>query len=352
MIQIRISRPEDVTRQRELWRLAFGDEGAYVDNFYRTYYRPERMLLLEEDGEVQAMTAWFDTTFVVPERGRYRAAYLYAVATHPEARGRGLAGQLLAGADRIFREWDIPAVTTVPAEPSLHRFFGRNGFRECFVDGQFSLPRNGRATLLAGAALERLSPGEYRDLREELLAGTAHIDLPREALAYQAGACALAPGGGLYAVQTPHGRAALCAEGMESGELVQAVCRRLKPACVVAVDALASRSLKRLCRTVQLSDTGIAPGSGVGNHRAALDRASLGAPVLAVGVPTVVDGATLAADLLGTAELPPLGEGRDLLVTPKDIDSQVSDMAKVIGYGIGLALHPGLRVEDLDLLLS
>ena len=66
----------------------------------------------------------------------------------------------------------------------------------------------------------RLSPGEYRDLREELLAGTAHIDLPREALAYQAGACALAPGGGLYAVQTPHGRAALCAEGMESGELL------------------------------------------------------------------------------------------------------------------------------------
>ena len=117
-------------------------------------------------------------------------------------------------------------------------------------------------------------------------------------------------------------------------------------------DALASRSLKRLCRTVQLSDTGIAPGSGVGNHRAALDRASLGVPVLAVGVPTVVDGATLAADLLGTAELPPLGEGRDLLVTPKDIDSQVSDLAKVIGYGIGLALHPGLRVEDLDLLLS
>ena len=140
--------------------------------------------------------------------------------------------------------------------------------------------------------------------------------------------------------------------GMESGELVRAVSERLRPACVIAVDALASRSLKRVCRTVQLADTGIAPGSGVGNHRAALDRASLGVPVLAVGVPTVVDGATLAADLLGTAERPPLGEGRDLLVTPKDIDSQVSDLAKVIGYGIGLALHPGLRVEDLDLLLS
>ena len=140
--------------------------------------------------------------------------------------------------------------------------------------------------------------------------------------------------------------------GMESGELVQAVCRRLKPACVVAVDALASRSLKRLCRTVQLSDTGIAPGSGVGNHRWALDRASLGVPVLAVGVPTVVDASTLAADLLGQEELPPLGEGRDLLVTPKDIDSQVDDLAKVIGYGISLALQPGLDVADLDMLLS
>ena len=140
--------------------------------------------------------------------------------------------------------------------------------------------------------------------------------------------------------------------GMESGELVQAVCRDLKPACVIAVDALASRSLERLCRTVQLSDTGIAPGSGVGNHRQALDRETLGVPVLAVGVPTVVEASTLAADLLGQEDLPPLGEGRELLVTPKDIDSQVDDLAKVIGYGISLALQPGLDVADLDLLLG
>ena len=69
MIQTRLSNPADIPRQRELWQLAFGDEGAYVDNFYDTCYRPERMLMLEEDGVVQAMTAWFDTTFVVPERG-------------------------------------------------------------------------------------------------------------------------------------------------------------------------------------------------------------------------------------------------------------------------------------------
>ena len=140
--------------------------------------------------------------------------------------------------------------------------------------------------------------------------------------------------------------------GMESGEVARAVCEDIRPACVIAVDALASRSLDRLCRTVQLSDTGITPGSGVGNHRVGLNRESLGVPVIAVGVPTVVDGATLAADLTGAEDLPPLGKGGSLLVTPKDIDSQVSDLSHIIGYGISLALQPGLTVEDLYLLLN
>ncbi len=140
--------------------------------------------------------------------------------------------------------------------------------------------------------------------------------------------------------------------GLESGELVRAVCEKTGPACVVAVDALASRSLKRLCKTVQLANTGIIPGSGVGNHRMGLTRESLGVPVLAVGVPTVVDGATLAADLLGTDELPDLEGGQNLFVTPKDIDSQVNDLSKVIGYGISMALQPGITLEELELLLS
>ena len=141
--------------------------------------------------------------------------------------------------------------------------------------------------------------------------------------------------------------------GVESGEVVRAVCEKLHPACVIAVDALASRSVRRLCRTVQLTDTGIAPGSGVGNHRQPLDRASLGIPVIAVGVPTVVEASTLAADLLGEGgDLSQLGPEGSLLVTPKDIDSQVAGLSKIIGYGISLALQPGLSIEDLDLLLS
>ena len=141
--------------------------------------------------------------------------------------------------------------------------------------------------------------------------------------------------------------------GVESGSLIHGVCEQIKPACVIAVDALASRSLHRVCRTVQLADTGIVPGSGVGNHRKALNRETLGIPVIAVGVPTVVDGATLAMDLLGQEELPQLAQGvENLMVTPRDIDAQVADLSKVIGFGINLALHEGLRVEDVELFLS
>ena len=165
MTQIRLGTPGDAARERELWQLAFGDDGAYVDNFYQTYYKPERMLLLEEDGVVQSMTAWFDTQLVLPGEGRFRAAYLYAVATDPAARGRGLAGRLLAGADEYFRGLAIPAVTTVPAEPSLHNFFGANGFRECFTLFQEALDPGELPAPAWDNPLRPVSPEEYGAVR-------------------------------------------------------------------------------------------------------------------------------------------------------------------------------------------
>ena len=146
--------------------------------------------------------------------------------------------------------------------------------------------------------------------------------------------------------------------GVESGQLVRAVAERIRPACVLCVDALAARSVRRVCRTVQVADTGITPGSGVGNAREALNAQTLGVPVIAIGVPTVVDAATLTRDVLaqaGREELEPhaLWEaGGGLIVTPRDIDTQVHDLAKVIGYGINLALHPGLTIQDVELFLS
>ena len=138
--------------------------------------------------------------------------------------------------------------------------------------------------------------------------------------------------------------------GVESGEVVKSVCKAIRPCCVIAVDALAARSMDRLCRTVQISDTGIAPGSGVGNHRFALTRESLGVEVIGIGVPTVVDAATLCADLTGADTRPE--QGRSLMVTPRDIDSRIADLSRLLGYGISLALQPKMTVAELELLLG
>ena len=143
--------------------------------------------------------------------------------------------------------------------------------------------------------------------------------------------------------------------GIESLELIRAVTEKLSPTLIIAVDALASRRFSRLCRTVQIADTGIVPGSGVGNSRAAVDEKTLGVPVVAIGVPTVVDAGTLASDLssrAGVNFLPPEDYrrwGGDMIVTPKDIDAKVEDIAKLVGYGINLALHDGITVEDVNM---
>lgn len=145
--------------------------------------------------------------------------------------------------------------------------------------------------------------------------------------------------------------------GVESAEAVRGLVAEVQPAVVIVVDALASRRVGRVCATVQLSDTGIVPGSGVGNHRAALNRETLGVPVFSVGIPTVVDAATLAADLLeesGVETIDPdklRGGNQDLMVTPRDIDQQVRDLSKVVGYGINWALQD-LEIEEMNALLS
>ena len=123
---------------------------------------------------------------------------------------------------------------------------------------------------------------------------------------------------------------------------VAALAAHLHPDAIIAVDALACAELDRLGRTVQLTDTGITPGSGVGNDRAGLSRDTLGIPVAAIGLPTVIDAGGFSDD--------PRAE--QMFVTPRDIDTVVRDAAKLIGYGINLALHDGLTIGDVDMFLS
>lgn len=133
--------------------------------------------------------------------------------------------------------------------------------------------------------------------------------------------------------------------GIESAELLLAVVEKIQPSAVIAIDALACTSLDRLGTTIQLSDTGIAPGSGVANHRAALTAEVFGIPVIAVGVPTVIGMRTIAEDLTGRMPLP---MRQDMMVTPRDVDRLISQAAHLIGCGINLALHPQMTYADVS----
>lgn len=202
------------------------------------------------------------------------------------------------------------------------------------------LPQEG-SVLVAGIGNRRMTPDALGPLTLEHLLVTRHLGeiLPdfRPVAAIGAGV--------------------LGTTGMEVAEWVRGAAQRIRPAAVILVDALAARSLDRLCTTVQIADSGLVPGSGVGNHRKALTRDTLGVPVISVGVPTVVDAATLAMDVVSAcggeidrAQLPQ--SGKNLFVTPDSIDAKICDMAKLIGYGINLALQPQLEFEDMAALVE
>ena len=129
--------------------------------------------------------------------------------------------------------------------------------------------------------------------------------------------------------------------GIESALHIKTLCALLKPELVIAVDALAGSDPDRLCRTIQVNSAGVAPGSGVGNDREELSLDYLGVPVVGIGVPTVID-----SELFGS------GSNTHMFVTPRNIDSLVRSAARLIGYGIDLAVHDGLSIGDIDMLIG
>lgn len=128
--------------------------------------------------------------------------------------------------------------------------------------------------------------------------------------------------------------------GMESAEVVAGMVHTVRPDCVLVVDALAASSADRLGTTVQLSNAGIAPGSGVGNHRREISARVLGVPVVALGIPTVVSSRVLG----GTAE--------EMYVTPREIDQLINRGAKLLGMSINVCLQRHLQPRDLYTLVG
>ncbi len=127
--------------------------------------------------------------------------------------------------------------------------------------------------------------------------------------------------------------------GMETGEILSSICEKIKPSAVIVIDALATGSAKRLGKTVQITDTGICPGSGVGNSRKKLDSRTLGTTVISIGVPTVIDASTLC----GKKET----DTEKMMVTPRDIDRIIDEMSSFLALSINLALQKNLSPEDI-----
>ena len=228
-------------------------------------------------------------------------------------------------------EGDIPPLATLLAgelERMATSLLGRSPNPSCRI-------------LVAGLGNPDMTPDAIGPGTVRRLTVTRHLRAHNGTLFAALGCCelsAVAPG-------------VLGQTGIESGELIRGAAALTKPHLVVAVDALAARSCERLSSTVQLSDRGISPGSGIGNCRAAIDEGLLGCPVIGLGVPTVVDSSTLVLDALeqagmGGEEIPPsllavLEQGRSFIVSPKDSDRMVELTCRLLARALDEAFGVG-----------
>lgn len=201
--------------------------------------------------------------------------------------------------------------------------------------------------LVAGLGNEAITADAIGPETAKHLVVTRHIHKERPRIFQDLGlsdVCAVMPG-------------VLGQTGIESADVVGSIVERIHPDLVLCVDALASRNLERLVSTIQLCDSGIRPGSGIGNGRPALTPDELKIPVITIGVPTVVDAATLAADAISrfsgmefqADEIRKEWNGSNLnfFVTPKETDQIIRVMGSFIGYAINLALNEELSYEDM-----
>jgi spore protease len=214
-------------------------------------------------------------------------------------------------------------------------------------------PEKEKSVLVVGLGNESMTPDSVGPLTVKNILVTRHIFefLPNEIDERMNSVCAFSPG-------------VLGVTGIESADIIKGIIKRANVGCVIVIDALASRRSERMFSTFQITDTGIVPGAGVGNKRSALTKESLGIPVVAIGVPTVVYASSLVYDAAVEmlSEVTGQGEeavekaaksiasysGEDMVVTPKEIDVIIKDSAKIISDGINLALHDNISLKEIE----
>ena len=217
------------------------------------------------------------------------------------------------------------------------------------------LPKARKSVLVVGLGNRNVTPDSLGPRTAERILVTRHMAgcLPEDVLQDMASVSAASPG-------------VLGVTGMETAEILRGMVAHVQPDAVIAIDALAARSSSRIASTIQIADTGITPGSGVGNHQKALDERTLGVPVIAVGVPLVVYASTIASDALCA-----LGDGEmeeeriaacveqvvserlgEMVVTPREVDALVERMSGVLADGINQALQPNLTSAEIAQMMA
>ncbi len=202
------------------------------------------------------------------------------------------------------------------------------------------LPKSPKSILVLGLGNREITPDALGPKTTECILATRHIT---KALADEIGLSNLKS----VAVISP---GVLGQTGIETGEILSAVVARIKPSAVIVIDALAAKSVKRLGVTVQLSNTGITPGAGVGNARQEINEKTLGVPVISIGIPTVVEAATLIYDLTDQKHKKNSDYGK-MIVTPREIDTIIEHSARLLGLSLNRALQPEIDSEILRVLV-
>lgn len=193
---------------------------------------------------------------------------------------------------------------------------------------------NSKKTLVVGLGNRDITPDALGTSAVDELVITTHIKthMPDALDENYGSVCAIAPG-------------VMGTTGIETVDIIKGISDNVKPDVIIAIDALAGADIKRVCSTIQITDTGISPGAGVGNNRKGLNYDTLGVKVIAVGVPTVI-----AAKLISGKELPE--EFEPLMVTTKDIDLVIERMSKTVANGINMALHKNITFRDIESLVG
>jgi len=219
--------------------------------------------------------------------------------------------------------------------------------------------------LVVGLGNRQVTPDALGPKVCEKLLVTRHLggDVPEELKGKLRAVSALSPG-------------VMGITGIETAEIIKGVAEKITPDLIIAIDALAARRTSRINATIQMSDAGVNPGAGLGNRRMAITAETMGVPVIAIGVPTVVDAATLVNDTMdkmlsamahsaeeGNPFFDMLGDlqeqerygliteiltGENMFVTPKDVDAVILRLANIIANTLNIALHPGITTDDIN----